>query len=106
MNFTLLEKLAILKAVDEVMMADNFVDIGEATYLTQILGNFNLEISILNDARKMKTSIATNILRDMSQEKKALLYLMMREMANADGNTDAEELEVILSVLQISDAIK
>ena len=105
MDFTFLEKLAILKAVDEVMMADNFVDIGEAAYLTQILEIFNLEIIVLNEARKMNSNIATNILREMNPEKKAMLYVMMREMADADGDTDMKELEIILSILQISGTI-
>lgn len=105
MDFTYLEKLAVLKAIDEVMMADNQVDIGEAVYLTQILEIFKLEINILTEARKMKSSIATNILQDMNAEKKAMLYVMMREMADADGETDMKELEVILSILQISGTI-
>lgn len=105
MDFTHLEKLAVLKAIDEVMMADNFADIGEVAYLAQIINKFDFEIQIMNEARKMKSSLATSILREMNKEKKVILYFIMREMAEADGETDADELEVILNILQISGAI-
>ena len=75
-------------------------------YLSQILGQFNLEINVLNDVRKMNSDIAKNILQEMTQDKKAVLYFMMKEMAEADGQIDTEELEVIFSILQISGAIK
>ena len=95
MNFTLLEKMAVLKAIDEVLMADGHIDIGEIAYLKQILDIFGVEMEFLQEARSLSSNHGGKILREMDDIKKVALYKIMREMADADGQMDVEELEVI-----------
>ncbi|MGX9987535.1 TerB family tellurite resistance protein [Soonwooa purpurea] len=102
MNFTLLEKMAVLKAVDEVLMADGHIDIGEIAYLKQILDLFHVEMEFVNEARNLSSSHAGEILRNMDDIKKFALYKIMKEMATADGDFDPQELEVIFSILHIA----
>ena len=70
MNFTLLEKMAVLKAVDEVLMADSHIDVGEIAYLKQILDMFGVEMEFLNEARNLSSNHAGIILREMDGLKK------------------------------------
>ena len=102
MNFSLLEKMAVLKAVDEVLMADGHIDVGEIAYLTQILNQFDEEMEFIQEARSLKSAHASEILKSMNSSKKIALYVMMKDMGEADGKIDLEEWEVILSVLDIA----
>ena len=100
MNFTILEKMAVLKAVDEVLLADGNIDVGEILYLKQILDTFGVGMEFLQEARSLSSSHGSKILKEMDGIKKMALYKIMREMADADGEMDVEELEVIFAVLE------
>jgi uncharacterized tellurite resistance protein B-like protein len=98
MNFTLTEKLAIVKALSEIIAADGKIDPSEINYLVHLGRVIGFEPSILNSAKEMNLKEAVTALSGMSDEKRAALAVMMHEMANADGKIVDSELEVIGAV--------
>ena len=98
MKFNLAEKLAIVKAIDEVILADGNIDEGEIAYLTQLMNILDFDMNFVQEARQLNAAEAMLILRGMSEIKKHSLAIMLNEMANADGNVDESEMEVIISV--------
>ena len=44
MNFTILEKMSILKALDEVLLADGNIHRREVTYLNQVMDIFDVDM--------------------------------------------------------------
>lgn len=98
MEFNLAEKLAIVKAIDEVILADGEIAEGEIAYLGQLMAVLEFDMDFVNEARKFNASQAMSILRRMSEQKKHSLAIMLDQMARADGNVDEEEMKVIISV--------
>ena len=102
MEFNLAEKLAIVKTIDEVILADGHIAKGEITYLKQLMKVLEIDMSFVQEARKFNTIQARAILRKMSSPKKRLLSIMLREMANADDNIDRQEMKLIISIFSNS----
>jgi uncharacterized tellurite resistance protein B-like protein len=98
MDFSLTEKLAITKALAEIITADGKVAVGELAYYKQIANVIGLNDHHLEQSAEMNINEAIYALSGMNTDKKAALAIMMREMALADGSLDKRELEVIASV--------
>lgn len=101
MNFNLAEKLAIVKVIDEVVVADNKIDIGELAYLQQLKDLLGFNDAFIQESRQLGPRESIQILKAMSQTKKKAFALMLHEMAEADGNLDEEEMALILGVLAL-----
>lgn len=95
MEFSTIEKIAIAKALDEIIQADGEIKQGEMSYLRQLFEVVGFDMAHIVTARETDPHEAIQVLRSMTNEKKALLALMMHEMAEADGEIDLEELKVI-----------
>ena len=102
MEFNLAEKLAIVKAIDQVILADGHIEEEEILYLNQVMNVLEIDLSFVQEARKFNTIQARVILQKMSNHKKSLLLIMLREMANADDNIDRKEIELINSIFSNS----
>lgn len=98
MEFNLIEKLAIVKAIDEVITADGIIADGELAYLGQLMLILKFDNYFIQEARKFSPTQAMMVLQEMNRQKKEALAIMLHEMANADGEVDIEEKKVILSV--------
>lgn len=98
MKFNLAEKLAIVKVIDEVILADGKIDEGELAYLAQLMSILDFDMDFVNEARRFNPKQAILILRGMSEPKKHTLAIILNEMATADGELAREEIDVILSV--------
>ena len=98
MDFNLAEKLAIVKAIDQVILADGHIEEEEILYLKQVMNVLEIDMTFVQEARKFNTIQARVILQKMSNHKKSLLLIMLREMANADDNIDKEEMKLIDSI--------
>lgn len=99
MTFTLTEKLAIAKALEELMKADEKIDKNEISYLAQIAQTIGFDVALIKQSREMNLQEAISALQGMTAEKKSILALMMHEMSKADGEISDSEIEVIASVL-------
>ncbi len=102
MEFNLAEKLAIVKAIDQVILADGHIEEEEILYLQQVMNVLEIDLSFVQEAIKFNSKQARVILQNMSDHKKGLLSIMLREMANADGNIDRKEMNLILAIFSNS----
>lgn len=98
MVFNLAEQLAIIKAVDEVIMADGHVNYGEMTLLNHIVDILRCDRSLIKEARNTDAKEGLAILAEMPANKKKALAIMLEEMANADGKVHEKEIDLILKI--------
>ena len=98
MEFNLAEKLGILKAIDQVIMADDNIYEGEAIFVSQLSNVMGFSAEIFKKAREVKLEEAMAILEVMSRDKKEALAIILNEAANADGRVGEEELKTIYRI--------
>lgn len=98
MEFNLAEKLGILKAIDQVIMADDNIYEGEAIFVSQLSNVMGFSAEIFKKAREVELEEAMAILEVMSRDKKEALAIMLNEAANADGRVGEEELKIIYRI--------
>lgn len=98
MEFNLAEKLGILKAIDQVIMADDNIYEGEAIFVSQLSNVMGFSAEIYKKAREVPLEEALAILSVMSRGKKEALAIMLNEAANADGRVGEEELKTIYRI--------
>ena len=99
-NFTLTQKLAILKGLDAVMMADGKVEPGEEDFLKEVLMEMELEPFMVDEARKVSVGESIEILKRMSPEKKRLFAEMMHRMIIADNKVDEREVNLLITLFR------
>ena len=99
MELNIIEKLAVIKAVDEVIRMDDMLDVGELDYLTQLAEAMNFDAELLLQAREVEAIEAIAVIRVMPESKKAFLLRIMTEAANADGVVDEAEIQFIYRLL-------
>ena len=99
MDLNIIEKLAVIKAVDEVIRMDDMLDAGELDYLSQLAEAIDFDADLLIQAREVEAIEAIAVIRVMSESKKAFLVRSMTEAANADGEVDEAEIQFIYRVL-------
>ena len=100
MEFNLAEKLAIVKDIDRVILADKKVENGEMVYLGQLMKLLEFDSEFVEEARRFNVHQANGILENMSEAKKHSLAIMLHEMAYADGEMDREELKLLFNVFE------
>ena len=100
MEFNLAEKLAIVKAIDMVILADDKIAKGEMVYLGQLMKLMNFDSEFVEEARKFNAKQAFVILEGLNDMKKHSLAIMLHEMAYADGDLGREEVKVLFSVFE------
>jgi uncharacterized tellurite resistance protein B-like protein len=100
MNFNLAEQLAVLKALDEVICADQKIFEGEAIFVKQIASVMHFDLNLVPEAREIDAKEALAILKNMPINKKRALGVMLREAASADGRVDDRELRLIDGIFE------
>jgi tellurite resistance protein len=98
MEFNAIEKLAVIKAVDEVIRMDDIIDIGELDYLSQLATVIDFDTDLLLQAREVDAVQAIAVIKVMPEAKKTFLLRTMTEAANADGEVDEAEIQFIYRV--------
>ena len=98
MQYNLAEKLAIVKAIDEVIQVDGQVNKREINLLTRIMRILKIERELLQEARKVTKKEGLLILSAMPTNKKHALAVLLKEMAGADGRVDEREINLILHI--------
>tara|TARA_R110002012_G_scaffold321191_3_gene547988 strand:+ start:39582 stop:39905 length:324 start_codon:yes stop_codon:yes gene_type:complete len=100
MEFNLAEKLAIVKAIDEVILADGYVSQSEIHLLRHLTKILKFESGLIEEARKTTGNEGMSILKAMPEHKKRTLVIMLQEMAKADGRVNDIEIELIQSIIE------
>jgi uncharacterized tellurite resistance protein B-like protein len=99
MELNIIEKLAVIKAVDEVIRMDDMLDVGELDYISQLAEVMNFDAELLIQAREVEAIEAIAVIQVMPESKKAFLTRSMTEAANADGVVDEAEMQFIFRVM-------
>ncbi len=98
MEFNLAEKLGILKAIDQIIRADDKIYEGEAIFISQLANVVGFDSTLYKEARKIGWEEAMAILGSMPDAKKEALAVMLNEAANADGRVGDDELRAIYKI--------
>ncbi|TDS18964.1 hypothetical protein DFQ03_0677 [Maribacter caenipelagi] len=98
-DFTKEEKLALVKMVDYVILADSKVDPAEMRYLTQLMDRFTFDSFFVGQARNLNKDKAFKILNLMSLPKKKEVAKLLDEVAISDGFVHDKELQKIAEAL-------
>jgi len=99
MEFNLAEKLALVKAVDEVIYVDGKVDTEEMDFMTQLMDTLKFDRMLVEEARKITAKECLSILKGMTYEKKQMLSELLNEMANVDGEFNKDEYRLVFNIL-------
>lgn len=100
MEFSLAEKLGLIRAVEDVIEADGRVDIKEVEIMKQLSYFLNFDMNIVEEARKLSRQEALMILKGMARNKKKSLGLILKEVANSDGKINQEELLTLYGIFK------
>ena len=98
MVFNLMEKLAVIKAVDEVIQIDEEVKKGEIKFMERLSETLVFDSDLLAEARRVEAAEALAVLRAMPDPQKQALARLLNEAANADGEVDEREIRFIYRV--------
>ena len=98
MVFNLMEKLAVIKAVDEVIQIDEEVKKGEEKFMDRLSEVLVFDSELLAEARRVEAAEALAVLRVMPDPQKQALARLLNEAANADGEVDEREIRFIYRV--------
>ncbi|WP_324024237.1 hypothetical protein QSV08_14365 [Maribacter sp. BPC-D8] len=98
-DFTKEEKLAVVKMVDYVILADSKVDPAEMRYLTQLMDRFTFDSFFVGQARNLNKDKAFQILSQMTLPKKKEVAKLLNEVAISDGFLHDKELVKIAEAL-------
>mgnify|MGYP000102732284 CR=1 FL=1 len=84
-GFSLAEKLAIVNAIDAVILVDGIVHEGEITALSKLMDIIDFDSNFIIQARNIESEQGVSILKNMSQQKRETLAYILEEVALSDG---------------------
>jgi len=100
MEFNLAEKLAIVKAIDEVILSDGQIKESEIRIMNKLSYILDFHMDLIQDARKVDARECMSVLRALPKNKQHALWVLLAEAANADGSVTDEEQRLILGILE------
>jgi uncharacterized tellurite resistance protein B-like protein len=100
-KYNLAEKLGVLKAIDQVIRADDRIYEGEAIFISQLSNILHFDADLFMKAREIELDEAMAILKVMPENKKEALARMLNEAANADGRVGEDELKAIYRIFSL-----
>ncbi|MGY8916489.1 MAG: TerB family tellurite resistance protein [Flavobacteriales bacterium] len=99
MEFNLAEKIAIVKAIDEVILSDGYASQSELIFLAQLMKILKFDSALIDEARKTTGNEGLSIIKAMPENKKTTLVVLLQEMAKADGKVDDREIDLIQNII-------
>ncbi|MFS4493119.1 TerB family tellurite resistance protein [Maribacter sp. 2308TA10-17] len=98
--FSLAEKLAIVHALDSVIIADGNVHTGEISTLSELMHRLDFDSNSIVQARNLSTEQGILVLESMSDKKKLVIAEILNEMALADGFAHKKEKSLIFEICE------
>lgn len=95
-----MEKLGVLKAVDQVIRVDEMVYEGEVFFISQLSKVITFDRGLFDQAREIEFDEAMMILKNMPDYKKEALAMILNQAANSDGSVGDEELRTIRRIFK------
>lgn len=97
-EFSLAEKLAIVKMIHAVIIADEKIHQGEMTALSQLMKHMDFDSNFIMQASSIPLEQGKQIICSMDDGKKEALKTILEDMAKADGFVHEKELKFILNI--------
>jgi len=94
-DFNIVEKLAIVRAVDSVILADGNVHQGEIKALNRLMQRLDFDSNFILQARNFSREQVFRVLREMPKSKKLALMEILEEVAISDGFVHKKETTLI-----------
>ncbi len=105
-DFSLAEKLAIVHALDQIILVDGRVHKGELNALSLLMNYLDFDSNFIVQARNAGPQQVLLILKAMSNSKKEVLSTLLEDMALADGHIHEKETSFISKVYSSIDIEK
>lgn len=90
-DFNVVEKLAIVRAVDSVILADGTVHQAEISALGRLMHRIDFDSNFILQARNFSGEQVLRVLREMPKSKKVALMGILEEVAISDGFVHEKE---------------
>ena len=103
MAFTIAEKLALVNAINSVIVADELIHKAELAIFNQLMQRLDFDTNFILQARNLTDEQCLIIVKDMSEDKKIALAKILDEVANSDGFVHEKEMEIILDICSAMD---
>ncbi|MFK7814049.1 MAG: TerB family tellurite resistance protein [Maribacter sp.] len=97
-QFSIAEKLALVNAINSVIIADDCIHKGELTILSQLMKRIDFDSNFILQARNITDEQRLLIVKNMPEDKKKVLIEILDEVANSDGHVHEKESELMLSL--------
>ena len=98
-SFSIAEKLAIVQALDALILADGKVHHEEINTLSDLMHRIDFDSNFIVQARNISVEQCGVILKAMPNHKKKALAEILEEMAIADGFVHEKETDLITIIL-------
>jgi len=100
MEYNLAEKLAIIKAIEEVILADGQIENAELDFMALLMQILRFDKSLIKESRDITNKEYRSILKEMPNNKKHALTVLLNEMGGADGKLNKKERKLIDKILK------
>ena len=102
-GFTLAEKLAVVHALDSIILADGFAHKAELEALQQLMNYLDFDSNFIVQARNASQEQVLLILKEMPDSKKEALLALLNDMAIVDGYVHEKETSFITNIFSSID---
>lgn len=93
-NLTYSERVAVMRVLMDIVLADNRVDYREDKYFNELLDFFQLPQEAKLDVEKQNSLLALTLIHDFSQEQKEEFAKLMGNMIVVDGDINYNEVKI------------
>jgi uncharacterized tellurite resistance protein B-like protein len=97
-NFDIPEKLAFVKMIHAIIIADRVVHKKEIRLMTELTHRLNFDSSFIEQAQTMEIDQSLAILEDIDDNKKKIVADILHEVTSADGLTHDNEIALLLNI--------
>ena len=99
MDFNSEEKLAIIKMISSMVLADGVVHIGEINEVKKLMNTIDFDSNHIQFAQSIEKEQSSAILQKMTQDKKKELTVILGELAKSDGFVHKKETALLNGIL-------
>jgi uncharacterized tellurite resistance protein B-like protein len=103
LQLTTLEKRAVSKVLLDLMNADGEVTIDEGLYFVQLQNKLGISDYDMSMSKEMSVIHCISIIRSLLPHEKTVLAYIMMEMIKVDGRIDNEEIELLLTICNMTE---
>lgn len=100
MKFSLEEKLAVVHTLDLIIQVDGVVHQDELSFLNRLMTVLDFDTNFILQSRTIADTQVHSILKQMPEQKKENLAIILNELAAADGLVHQKETDFLLAIFK------